>query len=74
MSVNYFRRYKLRVNPETPLLRVMVALSCVGVIIDGRYTIEATANGTIITYLATEIQQHIIDKFLDYIKNTELKK
>ncbi|MBQ2856483.1 MAG: hypothetical protein IJE78_05035 [Bacteroidaceae bacterium] len=73
MTVQYFHKHILKVKPETPLLRVMVALSCVGVIIEGRYTIEATSDGTLITYLATNIQQRIINMFLDYIKRTESK-
>lgn len=72
--VSYFRKHVLKVKPETPLLRVIVALSCVGVIIEGRYSIEATSDGTIITYLATNIQQILIDKYLDYIRSIESKK
>lgn len=72
--VQYFRKHILKVKPETPLLRVLVALSCVGVIIEGRYSIEATSDGTIITYQATAVQQLIIDKYLDYIRSTESEK
>ena len=72
--VQYFKKRILKVKPETPLLRVMVALSCVGVIIEGRYRIEATSDGTFITYQATELQQFIIDKYLEYIRSTEFKK
>ena len=65
--VDIFKRRTLKVKPDTPLIPVTSILAASGVMIDGRYMMHSDDNGTTIVYLATNIQQHVIDALLDHI-------
>lgn len=65
----YFKERKLKINPSTPIIIVMEVLGEAGVLIDGRYHIESTDDGTVITYLATKIQAEFINITLDKLKD-----
>lgn len=67
LETDFFRKRTLKVKPETPLLHVFATLATLGVLIEGRYTIAFDSTGTTITYLATELQQKIINYLLDHM-------
>ena len=62
--MHIFEIHTLKVKPETPLLHVLTVLGCVGVMVDGRYEIRATSDGTWIKYYATAVQQMLIDELV----------
>lgn len=70
-----FKKRKLKVKPETPLIHVLMVLYNVGVIIEDRYTMKFTSEGTFISYLATDLQQIMIDdvlpEYLEYCKEKD---
>lgn len=60
-----FKKRTLKVKPETNLLSVITSLGSAGVMIEGRYNVEATSNGTMIEFLATDLQWEVIKMLLD---------
>ena len=73
--LSLFKKRTLKVKPETPLIHVLMVLYNVGVIIEDRYTMKFTSDGTIIEYLATNLQQIMIDdilpEYLEYCKERD---
>ena len=60
-----FKKRTLKVKPETNLVSVMTTLASAGVLIENRYKVEATNEGTIIEFLSTELQWEVIKMLLD---------
>lgn len=73
--IGLFKKRTLKVKPETPLIHVIVVLYNVGVIIEDRYKMKFTSEGTFISYLATDLQQMMIDEilpeYLEYCKERD---
>ena len=60
-----FKKRTLKVNPETNLISAITSLASAGVLIENRYSIKATNDGTHITFLATDLQWEVIKMLLD---------
>ena len=60
-----FKKRTLKVNPETNLISAITSLASAGVLIENRYSIKATNDGTYITFLATDLQWEVIKMLLD---------
>lgn len=62
---------KLKVKAETNMVVVMAILGQVGVLIDGWYDVESIKDGTLIKFLATDVQWTLITYSLDHIDEIE---
>lgn len=59
------KKKKLKINPETNAVYVFTILASAGVLIENRYTVKASNEGTIVKFLATDLQWELINMLLD---------
>lgn len=64
-----FKKRTLRVKPETNLLSVLATLGSAGVMIEGRYHVNTSSEGTMIDFLATDLQWEVIKMLFDNMDN-----
>lgn len=60
-----FKKRTLKVKPETNLMSVITSLASAGVLVENRYNMESTSEGTTIIFLATDLQWEVIKMLLD---------
>ena len=60
MSV-FFKKCYVRIPRDTPMAVIIAILGEAGVLIEGRYKLEYTWDGTRIEYLGTNLQEMIIE-------------
>ena len=67
----FFTKRTLKVRTETSMMTIMAVLNQVGVLIDGRYEVTAVDDGTLIEFLATDLQWYLVGFSLDHKDDIE---
>jgi hypothetical protein len=66
MGDMFFKKCSIRIPRETPMAMVMTILGEAGVLLDGRYKLESTWDGTRIEYLGTHLQQMFVEEAIEH--------
>lgn len=62
----FFKKRTLKVRTETSMVIIMAVLNQVGVLIEGRYEITSEDDGTLIEFLATDLQWYLVGFSLNH--------